>query len=90
MVALVWPAANVTVPDGNTPPVKSVLLAGFAPLPSTAQATEATPVVLPARVTVKVNAVLPLLPSLKVAFVAAIESVEGRAVSSFLIAPAAM
>ena len=32
---LVWPAAKLTVPVGNAPPVKSAALAGLAPLPET-------------------------------------------------------
>ena len=32
---LVWPAAKLTVPVGNTPPVKSAALAALAPLPET-------------------------------------------------------
>ena len=36
MVLLVSPAAKLTVPVGNTPPVKSAAAAGLAPLPVTA------------------------------------------------------
>ena len=32
---LVWPAAKLTVPVGNAPPVKSAALAALAPLPET-------------------------------------------------------
>ena len=36
IVLLVSPAAKLTVPVGNTPPVKSAAVAGLAPLPVTA------------------------------------------------------
>ena len=45
MVWLVWPAAKLTVPEGSTPPAKSVALAGAAPLPVTAQVALLVPVV---------------------------------------------
>ena len=35
MGLLVSPAAKLTVPVGNAPPLKSVALAGLAPLPAT-------------------------------------------------------
>src|SRR5262245_26399596 len=71
---LVWPAAKLTVPVGNTPPsaAKSAALAGLAPLPETVQVADDAPVVLPERVTVKVNGVLPVLPSALLAAAAAI------------------
>ena len=69
---LISAAAKFTVPVGNTPPTKSVALAGFVPDPITAQLTELTPVVLPERFTVKVKALLPLFPSVWFALVAAI------------------
>ena len=67
----VSPAANVRVPPGSTPPVKS---AALAEPPATAQLTVLPPTVLPLRVTVKVKAVLPLLPSAWLAEVAAMLS----------------
>ena len=74
MVLLVSPAAKLTVPEGSAPPVKSVASAAFAPLPVTAQSAEPAWLVSPERVTVKVNAVLPLLPSALLADAAAIET----------------
>ena len=62
------------MPEGSTPPVKSAAFAGLPPLPVTAQATLLVPVVSPERVTVKVNGVLPELPSAWLALPAAIES----------------
>src|SRR5262249_24868346 len=59
----VSPAANVTVPDGRTPPAKSAAFAGFVPPPVTAQFTLPDDDVPPVRLTVKVNGVVPLLPS---------------------------
>ena len=64
------PAAKLTVPPGRLPP-KSAASAGLAPLPATAQATLPLPAVPPPRVTVKVKAVVPLLPSGLSALVAA-------------------
>lgn len=74
-VAVVCPAAKLTVPLGNAPPTKSVPLAGLGPLPVTAHAAEAAPVLVPVRVTVKVKGVLPLLPSDWYALLAAIDKV---------------
>ena len=60
--------------------MKSAAAAGLAPLPVTAKAAVDAPVVLPVRDTVKVKAVLPLLPSFRLAFAAAIDRVgEGGA-----------
>ena len=59
IVLLVSPAAKLTVPDGRTAPTKSDPAAGLAPLPVTAQLALVAMLVLPPRVTVKVNAVLP-------------------------------
>src|SRR5919106_714187 len=75
IVLLVSPAAKLTVPVGNTPPAKSAAVAGLAPLPVTAKAAVEAAAVLPLRVTVKVNAVLLLLPSFWLAFAAVIDSV---------------
>jgi hypothetical protein len=50
------------VPEGITPPVKFAAFAGLRPLPVTTHATLLVPVV-PARVTVKVNGMLPELPT---------------------------
>src|SRR5205807_1782386 len=69
------------VPDGRTPPVKSAALAGLPPLPVTAQLAEEAPVVRPDRATVKVNAVLPALPSALLAWSALMAS----AVSSLVM-----
>jgi hypothetical protein len=62
IVRLSSPAAKDTVPPGSKPP-KSVPLAGLTPLPATAYTTPAVPLVLPLRVTVKANGVVPELPS---------------------------
>jgi hypothetical protein len=51
------------VPEGITPPVKSMAFARLLPLPVTTRATPLLPVVLPERVTVRVSGVLPKLPS---------------------------
>ena len=59
IVLLVSPAAKLTVPDGKTAPAKSEAEAGLAPLPVTAQLALVAMLVLPPRVTVKVNGVLP-------------------------------
>ena len=69
---LVCPAAKLTVPLGRVLFAKSVALAGLVPLPVTAQLAVLAPLVLPERVTVKVKALLPVLPSVWVALVAAI------------------
>ena len=75
MVWLVSPAAKFTVPEGSVPPVKSAAL-GSDPLLVTAQVALLAAVVEPARVTVKVNGVVPEFPSGRLAFVAAIDRVE--------------
>ena len=62
MIRLLSPAENVTVPEGKSPP-KSFASVAFAPLPVTAKSTVVGPLVSPLRVTKKVNAVRPLLPS---------------------------
>ncbi len=64
-------------------------LAALVPEPVTAQLTLLAPVVLTARVTVKVKALLPLFPSVWLALVAAIAKV-GTATSSFWIVPTAV
>jgi hypothetical protein len=79
---VVCPAAKFTVPDGSVPATKSDALAFDPPLPLTAQAADAVPVLIPERVTVKVNGVVPLLPSLSVAFTAAIDNVEAADVAA--------
>ena len=61
--------------SGNTDPTKSVALAGMVPVPVTAPLTLLVPVVLTERVTVKVKALLPLLPSVWLARVAAMARV---------------
>lgn len=53
------PGANVTVPDGSTPPTKSTAFAGAPPVLVTAQFTLCVPDRSPSRVTVKVNGVAP-------------------------------
>ena len=73
IVAVAAPAAKVTVLEGRKPPTKSAALAGLVPLPATAQAAEEAALRSPVRVTVKVNGVVPLLPSLLSALAAAIE-----------------
>jgi len=73
-VALAAPAAKLTVPEGSTPPTKSVPLAGLLPLPVTAQLAEDVAERSPVRVTVKVNGVAPLLPSAVGAFAGVMES----------------
>jgi hypothetical protein len=74
------------VPLGITPPEKSAADAGSAPEPVTDQFTVLIWLVLPERVTVKVNSAPLLLPSASIASVAVIESHEGAA-SSFWITP---
>src|SRR5438477_8859085 len=59
IVLLVSPAAKLTVPEGKAAPTKSDPAAGLAPLPVTAQLALVAVLVLPPRVTVKVNGVLP-------------------------------
>src|SRR6478609_12044122 len=90
MVLLVSPAAKLTVPVGKAAPVKSAAFAGLAPLPVTAKAAVDAPAVLPVRVTVKVKAVLPLLPSFRLAFAAAIDSDGPTAPSSLTMVPVAV
>ena len=85
IVLLVSPIAKLTVPDGSAAPTKSVASAGFVPLPVTAHFAVLACETFPARVTVKVNAVLPVLPSALLAEVAAIDSDA----SSFRIVPLA-
>ena len=62
MVFSLSPSAKLTCPVGSTPPTKSD--ASSPVLPVTAKSTVASPEVLTVRVTVKVNATVPLLPSL--------------------------
>ena len=59
IVLLVSAAAKLTVPEGRTPPAKSDPAAALAPLPVTAQLALLAMLVLPPRVTVKVNGELP-------------------------------
>ena len=87
MVLLVSPAAKLTVPVGRMPPAKSAAVAGLLPLPPTTKAAVEAAVVLPVRVTVKVKAVLPLLPSFRLALVAAIDSDGPTEASLFMIVP---
>ena len=73
-VLLASPAANAMLPDGpvsSTALAKSAALAGLAPVPVTCQATLIAAVRLSERVMVKVNGVLPELPSARSASVAA-------------------
>ena len=79
----VSPAAKLTMPDGSTPPVKSAPLTA-APL--TVQSALAGWSVLPVRVTVKVNGVLPDWPSALSALAAAID----KDASSSTIEPVAL
>src|SRR5439155_221727 len=67
----VSPAAKLTIPDGSTPPVKSVPLTAA---PVTAQRALAAPLVSPVRVTLKVNGAVPDWPSALSALIAAIDS----------------
>ena len=69
------PAAKDTVPDGSTPLRKSAAFAGVLPTPTTRHRTLLTPLRSPVRFTVKVKALLPLLPSSWAALLAAIERV---------------
>ena len=62
----------MTVPLGSVPP-KSAALAGFPPEPVTAQSAEEKPEMSPSRMTIKVKAVVPVLPSALLAEVAEIE-----------------
>ena len=75
----------MTVPDGNVP-LKSVTLAGLVPVPVTTQLTVFVPVVAPNRVTVKVKALLPELPSVCTALVGAIAK-TGRTVLLIVTVP---
>ena len=70
----VSPAANDSVPPFSAPAAKSERLAPLAPEPTIDQETLCGPEVSPDRVTVKVNGVVPLLPSALSADVAAIET----------------
>src|SRR4051812_23944503 len=70
----VWPTANVTVPEGNTPVAKSDALAACNPLPATDQSTDWLEAEAWPSVTVKVKDVVPLLPSALTASRAAIET----------------
>jgi hypothetical protein len=69
------PVAKDTVPDGSTPLGKSAAFAGTLPTPTTRHRTLLTPLRSPVRLTVKVKALLPLLPSSWAALLAAIERV---------------
>ena len=69
--------------------MKSDASAGLAPVPVTAQAAELALEVSPERVTVKVKAVVPELPSLRTALVAAMASVGAGVKSSLLMVPVA-
>ena len=60
MVFIVSPAANATVPNGNTPPTKSAPLAAAAPVPATCQVADAVRLRSPERKTVNVIGVAPL------------------------------
>ena len=62
-VLLVSPAANVTVPVGKLPPLKSAALTLLPGAAATVQVALLAPLVLPVRVTVKVKGVVPLFPS---------------------------
>ena len=81
----VSPAAKLTMPDGSTPPVKSVPLTAA---PVTAHWALAAPLRSPVRVTVKVKGVLPDWPSALSALVAAIDNDAG-ATSSLRMRPLA-
>ena len=89
MVEVAAPAANETVPVGRTPPVKSAALA----VPVTANAADAVPVRSPDRLTVKVNAVEPALPSALLAASAKIDNVASsfrmvdEAAAAVMVAP---
>ncbi len=86
---LVSQGAKLTTPLGNTPPTKSAALAGLVPVPVTAQLTLLLPEMITSRVTVKVKALLPLLPSVRLLLAAAMVRV-GAATSSLLIVPVAV
>lgn len=60
IVCDIAPGANVTVPDGRTPPAKSSALAVPA---ATAKSAMLLPAMLPVRVWVKVKSALPRSPS---------------------------
>ena len=57
------PPTKLTVPDGSAPPAKSAAPAGSVPLPVTAHMTLVAPEMSPKRVTEKMKAALPALPS---------------------------
>jgi len=82
IVAVAWPATNDTVPDGSTPPAKSAAVA-VRRSPRTTPKTPRTN--SPTASTVKVNGVVPALPSAALSVVAAIDSVGGGGASSFRI-----
>ena len=86
MIFEVSPAAKLTVPVGNTPPVKSAPLTAA---PVTAHWALAAPLRSPVRVTVKVKGVLPDCPSGLLVLVAAIDS-TAVATSSLTIVPVAL
>ena len=86
MTLLVSPAAKLTVPVGKVPP-KSAAFAALAPDPVTAQAALLTLVVSPSRVTVKVKALVPELPSVWLALVAAIVTVGATVAPAIVIVP---
>ena len=86
MIFEVSPAAKLTVPEGSTPPAKSV---PSTVAPVTAHWALAAPLRSPVRVTVKVKGVLPDWPSALSALVAAIDRDAG-ATSSLRIVPVAL
>ncbi len=62
-IALAWPGAKLMLPASGAPAGKSGIPAELAATPVTTQATLPASAVLPLRLTVKVNGVLPLSPS---------------------------
>src|SRR3954469_17119869 len=83
----VSPAPNVTVPDGSTPPAKTDALAACSPLPPTDQSKDWFEAKAWPSITVKVKAVVPLLPSILLASAATIDTVG---LSSLRMAPVAV
>ena len=81
---LLSPAANVTVPPGRTPPAKSEDSARSIPEPTTEYETERPTERSPFKVRVKVNAVVPPLPS---AFTAEAMPTDTAASSLAMVAP---
>ena len=82
-MVMVWdvtPAPKLTMPFGSASPVKSLAVAGSATEPVTSQLAVLAWFVAPVRVTVKVNAVLSLLPS---AFSAEVAAIANKDASSF-------